>query len=365
VDRAISINSQRNITLRNSKIIGKDIGYVAWRVTNRDHTIYNNIVAGNDPWLQIDNRNATWDDEGIAVSGQGHAVFNNTLWGFGDALGLKDASLQLAPNNIAIDFYHNDVIWTCDDGLELDESYRNVRAWENRILNSNHGASKQSNNTDHGGPVYFIRNILLNAKNSPIKLNDGTSGVYFLHNTSVRSAGWGYASYNGGQHDNYRAINNMVVNMRTDGRTMAHEAFVDLTTSELSHFGLYPNNGYWFNDKNAKDVTTLEQVLSQGTTLLAGSRILTLPIFAREIRTGIDHTTMIDPAQQNVDPTLSATSNAVDAGKIIPGLNEAFEGAAPDLGALERGKPMPFYGADFSPYATFRRPRPPGSLVAH
>jgi hypothetical protein len=365
-DRAVSVSGHRGITVRNNRIVGKDIGYIAWRVTNRDHTIYNNLFAGNDPWLQIDNGNATWNDEGIAVSGQGHAVFNNTLWGYGDALGLKDPSSALAPNNnISIDFYRNEVIWTCDDGLELDESYRNVRAWENRILNSNHGVSKQSNGTDHGGPVYFVRNVLLNAKNSPIKLNDGTSGVYFLHNTMVRSAQWGYISYNGGQHDNYRAINNIVVNTRAGGRMLGHESFVDLTNSELSHFGFYPDNVYWFHKQVSIDGTTLAQILSQGTTVLAGSRVLTQPIFASEIRTGFDHTTMIDPAKQNVDVTLSASSNAVDAAKVIPGLNDGHLGAGPDLGALERGKPLPSYGADFSPYATFRRPRPPGSLVAH
>jgi hypothetical protein len=140
---------------------------------------------------------------------------------------------------------------------------------------------------------------------------------------------------------------------------------VDLTNSVMSHFGFYPDNGYWFNDRNSRDVSTLAQVLSQGTTLLGGSRVLTLPIFATEIRTGSDHTTMIDPARQNVDVTLSAGSNAVDTAQVIPGVNEGFVGAAPDLGALELGKPLPFYGADFSPYATFRRPRPPGSLVAH
>jgi hypothetical protein len=74
---------------------------------------------------------------------------------------------------------------------------------------------------------------------------------------------------------------------------------------------------------------------------------------------------MIDPARQDVDVTLSPGSNAVDAGKAIRGLNDDFTGAAPDLGALERGRPLPAYGADFSSYAMFRRPRPPGSLVAH
>ena len=41
---------------------------------------------------------------------------------------------------------------------------------------------------------------------------------------------------------------------------------------------------------------------------------------------------------------LKSSGKAVDAGVLIPTVNEGFVGRAPDLGALEVGKPEPRYG---------------------
>jgi hypothetical protein len=42
--------------------------------------------------------------------------------------------------------------------------------------------------------------------------------------------------------------------------------------------------------------------------------------------------------------TLRRGSNAIDAGAVIPNINEDYQGSAPDLGAHEFGKPLPQYG---------------------
>jgi hypothetical protein len=44
------------------------------------------------------------------------------------------------------------------------------------------------------------------------------------------------------------------------------------------------------------------------------------------------------------DFALRAESRAVDAGVVLPNINDRFTGRAPDLGAFERGKPLPAYG---------------------
>ena len=41
---------------------------------------------------------------------------------------------------------------------------------------------------------------------------------------------------------------------------------------------------------------------------------------------------------------LRPASPAVDAGCILPNVNDGFVGKAPDLGALEVGQPLPVYG---------------------
>ena len=46
----------------------------------------------------------------------------------------------------------------------------------------------------------------------------------------------------------------------------------------------------------------------------------------------------------DLDFRLLPDSAAVDAGVILPNINDDFTGSAPDLGALEVGKPIPIYG---------------------
>jgi hypothetical protein len=58
---------------------------------------------------------------------------------------------------------------------------------------------------------------------------------------------------------------------------------------------------------------------------------------------------LMAPAQWSVlveapDASLAPGSAAADAGLVLPNINDAFTGAAPDLGALETACPMPIYG---------------------
>ena len=53
---------------------------------------------------------------------------------------------------------------------------------------------------------------------------------------------------------------------------------------------------------------------------------------------------------QDVDLTPKADSAIVDAGVSIPGVNNDYAGAAPDMGALERGRPAPVCGPRSGPY---------------
>jgi hypothetical protein len=47
---------------------------------------------------------------------------------------------------------------------------------------------------------------------------------------------------------------------------------------------------------------------------------------------------------EDFDFRLKPGSAAVDRGVAIPNVTDGFAGAAPDLGALEAGQPMPIYG---------------------
>ena len=48
--------------------------------------------------------------------------------------------------------------------------------------------------------------------------------------------------------------------------------------------------------------------------------------------------------REDLDFRLRAGSAAVDAGCTLSNVTDGFTGDAPDLGAWERGKPLPVYG---------------------
>jgi len=51
-----------------------------------------------------------------------------------------------------------------------------------------------------------------------------------------------------------------------------------------------------------------------------------------------------------LDFRLKAGSAAIDRGVVIPQVTDDYSGNAPDLGALEFGKPVPVYGPRYSPH---------------
>jgi len=56
----------------------------------------------------------------------------------------------------------------------------------------------------------------------------------------------------------------------------------------------------------------------------------------------------------DADGVPTANSKAVDAGVVLPGITDGFVGAAPDLGAYERGGTLWRPGADWDPHPTLR-----------
>jgi hypothetical protein len=58
--------------------------------------------------------------------------------------------------------------------------------------------------------------------------------------------------------------------------------------------------------------------------------------------------------------TLKGGCDAIDAGAILPNVNDGFLGAAPDLGAYEYGQPLPHYGP--RPLEPITPPAPPTNV---
>lgn len=174
--RADSQTDQRNIVIRRCKI-NSERGIRCWTGTMRHYSIYRNELTGIHTWPDISS--TTWDSEGIRIEGQGQAVFENVLSGYGDSLSLKNDGNIL---NRAIWFYRNRILWGGDDALELDDAVANCGAYDNLAGNSATLFSCQ-HNSDTGGPVYCFRNVGINLARRPFKLNDGPTGVNIWANT--------------------------------------------------------------------------------------------------------------------------------------------------------------------------------------
>jgi hypothetical protein len=72
------------------------------------------------------------------------------------------------------------------------------------------------------------------------------------------------------------------------------------------------------------------------------SMLVDYDTFVKVTPTGPDPRTLYRPA--DFDFQLRQGSAAIDAGVRLPGINDDFTGRAPDLGALEIGRPVPHYG---------------------
>lgn len=341
------------VVIRRSRFTGIRRGINAKSGTNRNFYICDNVLEGRHTWPEVSS--ITWDDEGITISGEGHTVCFNTLSGFGDALGLANTS---DIPNIAVDFYGNDVLWTGDDGLELDFAHRNVRAFGNRITNAGMGVSMQP---VWGGPVYVIRNVLLNIAASAYKLNNDPNGFFIYHNTSARTLGpgnWGdyawtslgYTQFNGepAYAANFHMKNNILI-----GKSQPAYITTALILADIDGNGWLPDGRFRFVD-SWSDFNDLRD----NSPYEANGRILDSATFSNGMTLPADYTTF----WTETDVTLGTSSLAIDAAIPLPNINDSFRGNGPDMGAIEYGESMPHFGIRSA--SSVKKPGPPINLRA-
>ena len=334
-DWGAKLNNTTGVVLRGVRLTDVDKGIDGRTGTTRNLYICDNVLEGRRVWPDFANN--IENVEGIVVTGQGHTICHNRIQGFGDALGLNQNTSII---NAAIDFFGNDVLWTGDDGMELDYAHRNVRAFGNRITNASMGVSFQP---VWGGPVYVFRNVLVNLARSPYKLNNDPTGFYIFNNTSVRTLGignnldyaWpslGYVQADGhpAYAANFEFRNNLLIGVSAP-------AFVttQLFDAKIDANGWWPDGTFVFYNTWANHAD-----LVSNSPYEANGRIVEPQPFVDPIALGPTYATQITPRS----PLLAAGSAAVDGGQPIPNVTDDFSGAAPDLGAWERGGALPVYG---------------------
>jgi len=268
---------------------------------------------------------------GVSLTGSGHVVRHNRMRRLRDGIYNGDDGRLSAS-----DFHGNDIAQCGDDGIETDYADTNVRVFENRIADCLFGVSVQP---AHGGPVYIFRNLIYNARSSPFKLHNHTSGVLIYHNTSVRR-GIPFLIQPGSETVNDVVTrNNLFVGtggpaLRSTGRMVRCD------------FG---NDGYaWLGGGfalwNGRSIPSIAAARDDdgpygrlGAIDLGPRKPFAGPLWPPK-------STEQETDTATLDPRLAATGRAVDRGVTLRGFNDAFTGQAPDLGCCERGAPLPHYG---------------------
>jgi MYXO-CTERM domain-containing protein len=302
-----------------------------------DFTICDNDIEGRLVWPWVFDADATshWDDRGIHIDGSGHVVCHNRIKGFGDPV------INKIRGNRAWDVHGNDII-DAFDGTELDESEGNARLFRNRFVNVMAPISIQPS---LGGPLYALRNVILNCGDEPIKLKslggtDEPSGVLIHHNTVVSSRRALNLQTPITQH-NFVISNNLFVGPKTLAGANTVEWTAEIDRGRFDRNGYFPNGGFWMGkvggtNRIYADITAM-QAAGQ---VEKDSKLLSEPIFANAFVGPADSKV----ASMAVSVALATGSNAIDAAERIDGINGGWYGAGPDLGAHESGCPEPFYG---------------------
>ncbi len=357
------------LVVRNCRFEDVGVGVFTEYEGSRNFYIADNVMIGReDPtrltgwnrrvWGKYGKLSDVSSFVGVKVYGAGHVICHNTIKYFHDGVDINmhgDPEVPRDKKCVAVDIHNNDIFLATDDGIESDGGEFNIRVWENRCVNiAHHGLSAQP---VYGGPVYFIRNIVHHVfQGGALKFNNHPAGLLVYHNTFITE--W----QSGGQpFSNADVRNNLFLGADHPDRPILRvRTFTSYTA--FDHNGYRPNrtagdgNFLWLmpaedvlRDFSGEFQRTPHEVCADLDAFRNGSGQeehgveVDYDIFERVIKPDpADPTRLYDPS--DMDFSLKAGSAAVDAGCVLPTVNDGFTGAAPDLGALERGREKTVYG---------------------
>jgi len=340
--QAIAVDGAEYLTIRRCMMTEIDKGINDDALAHRLF-ISDNVLKGTHVYGQKLKREL----RGIELSGSGHVICYNRVSGFRDGI---DTRMPWPVRDV--DIHNNDVSECQDDGIELDFSEHNVRAYENRITNCPMGISYQPS---RGGPNYAIRNILYNIRGECFKLHltptnrkapnwkvgpHRTSGGVILHNTVVKKDTPLRVWSDEGPVNYFYARNNLFVG------SPAH-ASIDIGPpmryADFDYNAYVAEQSKMFANWNEKRYQTID-AFREATGLETHGMMLKkfAGIFADSVMLPTEPNTAA-PISRNA-PLLAAGSLVIDKGQVLANINDDFKGKAPDIGAWEYGAKPPHYG---------------------
>jgi len=363
--------------------IGRGI-YTDWS-GSKDFYIADNVFIGKfDPDRLLGFTGAVWEpflrdgrpplvsEYAVKVYGSGHVVAFNRISRFHDGVdhatyGNPDGTPQPDRSRlpVSIDFYNNDISNVEDNCIETDGAAHNIRVLRNRCFD--HGHRALSVQPLFGGPAYFIRNVVYHApEGGAVKFTASSSGIVVWHNTFFASVTPMLLAAS-----NVHYLNNLIVGVDDGQPVFSVESNTNYTSSDYNGFrpnpgaatafgwstppfdvqALFPGEAgalparaqaeYETQFREARSYATLADY-AEGTGQDSHSVLVDYDDFVDARPPGGDPRQLYAP--DDFDFRLRAGSRAVDAGVVMPGVNDDFTGRAPDLGAYEREQPVPHYG---------------------
>ena len=379
-----NITGASGITIKNCKLenIGRGV-YSDWS-GSKDFYIADNTFTGKfRPDILMGFTGREWQaypefgaklvsEYAVKIYGQGHVVAYNSIRQFHDGIdiatyGNPDGAPKPNPDRlpVSIDFYNNDVSNVEDNCIETDGGAHNIRVFRNRCFNN--GNRALSVQPMFGGPVYFIRNIVYDSpEGGALKLTASAAGIVIYHNTLLAPVEPMLLATS-----NLHFRNNLILGKSQNPGIFSIESNTNYSSSDYN--GFRPNEGaeYSFewstppfsiralfpgdmgalamqqqNQLEAKSrerrrFKTLKEY-SEATGQDRHSVTVDYDVFQKVTPPGPDLRTLYRPA--DFDFQLRPGSAAVDAAVRLTGVNDDFTGRAPDLGALEVGRPVPHFG---------------------
>jgi hypothetical protein len=322
----------------------------------------------------------------IKIYGPGHVVAHNYIANFHDGIDIEtygnpDGSDAITGpaypprafwdrRPVAIDFYNNYLTNFHDNAIEIDGSLHNVRVMRNLMLNS--ASHPMCNQPAGGGPVYWIRNIAYHAPGGSTRMTSGAAGVLFYNNTILTETAAGASA-------NAHWRNNLILGENSAPAIFSVSTNTNYSSSDFN--GFRPNPGaatsFQWNSPPASIVADYGAAPVAGAAAAGGGgegdganrslqtrRFATLAEYVAATHQD-QHSVLLDydvftnvprldgkdlktvqrlVKGEDLDFGLKAGSAAIDRGTALPNVTDGYSGAAPDLGALEYGQPLPIYG---------------------
>ena len=362
----------KNLTVRNCRFEAVGAGVNTEFAGSTGFYIADNVFIGRDDPRRV----LGWASPGlygahpinsyfaIKVYGSGHTIAHNAIAFFHDGISISTHGVPDPERKdwaVAIDIYNNDIYVTGDDFIEGDGGVHNIRIMRNRGLNAAHTAL--SAQPIFGGPAYYIRNVVYN---TPVALKfSNPAGVFVLHNTLIAE------NSTNQQVQNAHFANNLFLG--TDKPTGIASLGGPTAYSTYDYDGFRPNKGV---EENYTWAGARPAGLPAPAPPPAGAqgpgrggppplRYKTLGELAAAtgqethgIEVDYDIFESLKPPSPapnagvygkpfeaaDLNFALKAGGKAIDAGKVIPNVNDGFAGRAPDLGAYEVGQAPVVYG---------------------